>query len=131
MNISEIAERVACRCFFAKERPGDEFAGQFFDLREKIKTLKDTESSKVQENLQNSLINDLRGKGVVVSELKVSLGQYRGSKFVTSGKLTVRLKDEAAANSLLTYLKGKWSPKYKLKSVEQAEGGVVANYNVR
>jgi hypothetical protein len=125
-----MAERVA-RDFLAKTRPDDEFAGAFYDIREKVKTLKDKWSEQAKVSLQNTLINDLKSRGVVIVDAKISLGKYRGSAFVTSAKLKVKLKSAEAADSLLIYLKGRYSPKYKLKKVTEGDGGVTAEYNVR
>ena len=124
---NDIANRVAFHFLVGGKRPDDLFAGVFYDIREKAKQLKKDWSAQAQQDLQNTLQKDLNSKGIPVGSLKVSLGQYRGSKFVTSAKLVVKLKDEKSANNLLTYLKGKYSPKYKLKKFENG----VAEYNVR
>lgn len=111
----------------AKSRPGTLFEQVFYDIREKAKAFKKEQSSKAQGWLTQALYSDLQSRGLQV-ELKVSLGQYRGSKFVTSAKLAVKgLQNEKTAQELLVYLKGKYSPKYKLKKFE----GGIARYNVR
>lgn len=111
----------------AKGRPDTLFEQVFYDIREKAKAFKKEQSTKAQAWLTQSLSADLQSKGLQV-ELKVSLGQYRGSRFVTSAKLAVKgLKDERAAQELLVYLKGKYTPKYKLKKFENG----IAQYNVR
>lgn len=114
--------------FAAKKRPADMFKGVFFDIREKAKELKEKWSQEARTNLQNTLIKDLKSKGVVVHSADVKLGKYKGSRFVTSAKLKVNVGDEASANKLLAYLQQKYSPKYKLKGV--TEDGT-ADYNVR
>ena len=83
--------------------------------------------------MQKTLTSDLKSRGVGIESLTVSLGQYRGSKFVTSAKMSVRVKDGNAANALLKYLQGKYSPKYKLKKVSEPadDESVVAEYNIR
>jgi len=136
--IERMAGRVAFSVMTAKDRPDDLFAGKFWDIREKTKALKEKWSKEVQEELSKTLINDLKSKGVALATLpdgsqdfNLSLGQYRGSKFVTSAKFKVKLKDKKSAEKLLTYLQKRYSPKYKLKNVAEEKGGVIASYNIR
>jgi hypothetical protein len=134
-KIERMAARVAFTVLTAKTRPDDLFAGTFFDIREKAKSFKDTQSEKAKNYLSNTLIKDLKSRGAVVavSDFKLSLGQYRGSKFVTSAKFKVKLKNKTAANDLLKYLQTRYSPKYKMKDVSEPEkdGSVVASFNIR
>jgi len=123
-----IATRIAF-IVVGKARPDDLFAGTFYDIREKAKKLKNQWSDEAQGYLNKTLINDLNNKKVKVLDAKVSLGQYKGSKFVTSAKLQVQVKDRKAAEALLTYLQSKYSPKYKLKNFD--EDNNIADYNVR
>lgn len=111
----------------SKSKPSDMFAGEFYDLRERIKKLKSIESEKLRVKMEKTLLGDLRGKGLTV-EGGLSLGQYRGSKFVTSAKLKVGRLTQEQAGKLLRYLQQKYSPKFKLKSF--AEDGI-ATYNIR
>lgn len=122
-----IADKVAAS-FAAGKRPDDMFAAVFFDVRQKAKGIKDQWEKEAGDYLQKTLIKDLKGRGLTVMGLKVSLGQYRGSRFVTSAKMEVSRVDAAKAKELLKYLQTKYSPKYKLKSVSK-DG--VAVYNVR
>ena len=126
LAVEVMASRVA-RSVLAKSRPNDLFAGEFFDLREKVKKLKNDESEKLRAKMEKALLSDLRGKKLTV-EGKVSLGQYRGSKFVTSAKLRVGKLTQEQADKLLTYLRGKYSPKFKLKGL--SEDGI-AEFNIR
>jgi hypothetical protein len=128
-----MASRVAFFVMTAKERPDDLFSATFFDIREKTKELKKKWSEQAQQSLSNTLINDLKGKGINPIDFKLSLGQYRGSKFVTSAKFKAKMKDKESADKLLSYLQARYSPKYKLKSVSEPEedGVVVAAYNIR
>ena len=128
---TSMANRVACRFFMADS--AGLFKDKFTDLKTKIKKVKEVESEKIKVLLQKTLTSDLKSKGVRIESLTVSLGQYRGSKFVTSAKMSVRVKDGNAANALLKYLQEKYSPKYKLKKVSEPadDNSVVAEYNIR
>ena len=111
----------------AKERPNTLFEQAFFDVRLKAKELKNDWETKASAKLEAEMLQDIKAKGAQVLEGKLSLGQYRGSRFVTSFKLKVKVKDEAEAEKLATYLRGKYSPKWKVKSVVDG----VASLNVR
>ena len=120
-----IAGRVACDVI-AKAEPDDLFGSAFWTLRERAKDLKEKWSQEARESLQNSLINDLKSKGVDVQSVEISLGKYKGSRFVTSAKVRVVVKSEKAAKELEAYLK-KYSPKYIFKGIVDG----VAEFNIR
>ena len=124
-----VSETIASSFFFAKDRPSDMFAGFFFDVREKAKALKRSWEDKVVIDLDKTLRADLTGSGLTIIDLKISLGQYRGSRFVTSAKLKVIVGTQAKADKLLPLLQAKYSPKYKLKAFDVETG--IADYNVR
>jgi len=132
-EIDKMSCRVAFSVLTAKARPDDLFAATFWDIREKAKDFKKTQSEKAQVFLSKTLINDLKVKGVTPIDFKLSLGQYRGSKFVTSAKFKTKLKNKKTAEKLLTYLQKRYSPKYKLKDVSEPgeDGSVIASYNIR
>lgn len=121
------AEAVAASFLLAKERPSDMFGAVFFDIREKAKALKSQWENQAIETIQKDMADDLKGGGIEVVELKISLGRYRGSRFVTSAKLRAKVKSQEKADKLLTHLQTKYSPKYQLKTFEDG----VAEYNVR
>lgn len=130
--IKRMASRVAFSVMTAKSRPDDLFAGKFWEIREKTKELKKKWSEQAQQELSKTLINDLKSKGITPMGFKLSLGQYRGSKFVTSAKFKARLKDKKTAEKLLNYLQKRYSPKYKIKDVsEEDDGSVTAKFNIR
>ena len=128
---AKIAGSIAARELLrlAAERPSDLFKSVFYDVREKAKKLKDKWEQEAAAFIEKTFRADLKEKGVKVKSLKISLGKYRGSRFVTSAKLTAGVKDEETANRLLTYLQKKFSPKFQLKgwNGEQRQ----ALYNVR
>jgi hypothetical protein len=134
-RIDRIARRVAATeavvasFFFAKERPPDLFAGTFFDVRKKAKALKEKWEDQAVASMTQTLATDLTGSGLNIVSFKISLGKYRGSRFVTSAKLKVVTGTQAKADKLLTHLQTKYSPKYKLKGFNEETGE--ADYNVR
>lgn len=119
--------RLVSKVLVAASRPNTLFERYIYDLRTKIKELKKEWEDQAGVKLQNILFKDLRSKGVKVLDGELKMGRYRGSGFVTSFKLKVRVESEKSAKELLDYLKEKYSPKWKLKSVEAG----VAKYNVR
>jgi len=123
---AKIAESVA-GWFVAKQRPEDMFGAVFFDIRAKAKELKEKWSQAAAVKLQKAVVDDLTAQGFQVTSFDISLGQYRGSRFVTSAKLKLPMKDEAEAEKLAVYLRGKFSPKFKFKSLTDGE----AFFNVR
>ena len=120
--------KVAVREVVSKSRPQTLFEQAFFDIREKAKGLKKTWEDEAKDKLQKTLVRDLKSKGVNIIDVKLSLGKYRGSAFVTSVKLKVQLKNKEQAEKLAEDLRGKYSPKWKVKKVSD-EG--VAELNVR
>lgn len=126
-RFSRIAEIVAFT-HLAKERPLDAFGAAFFDLRQKVKTLKDKLAVGARDGLQKALVKDLTDQGYEVVSAAFSLGQYRGSKFMTSAKVSVKVGSEAKAKKLAGYLL-KYSPKFNLKAFDPTTG--VADYNIR
>jgi len=121
-----IAARVAFRVLTAKERPQDEFGGTFFDVRQKAKGYKEKLSQEAKESLQSELVADLKDRGYEVVSVVLSLGKYRGSHFVTSAKVSVKVKSDKQANELAGHLQ-KYNPKYTLKELKDG----VATYNIR
>lgn len=83
------------------------------------------------KTLKVDLMKDL-STNYVVSNLDMKLGRFRGINFVTTSKLSLKPKtgkfekDEDAAD-LLAKLKDKYSPKFKLKSIQDG----IANFNIR
>jgi len=121
------AEAVTASFLLAKERPSDMFGAVFFDIREKAKKLKNHWEDQAIVAIQKDLTDDLTGSGLQIVELKISLGKYRGSRFVTSAKLAVKVDTKEKADKLLKHLQAKYSPKFSLKDFS----GGVASYNVR
>lgn len=120
--------RLAVREVMAKSRPETLFEQAFFDLREKAKGLKTKWEEEAKGALEKRVVDDLRSRNVPVIDAKLSLGKYRGSGFVTSFKLKVRVKDQEEADKIAEYLRGKYSPKWKVKNI--GDDGV-AELNVR
>jgi len=124
-RFDNISMRVAFEVL-SKERPLDAFGAMFFDLRLKVRDLKEKWSQQAKESLRKALVEDLTGKGYEVVSAEFALGQYRGSRFMTSAKVSVKVGTEVEAKKLATYLL-KFSPKFNLKSWENG----IAAYNIR
>jgi len=115
MNIFAIALRVA-ESVIAKERPTSHFQSAFFDLRLKVREYKDKLAAGAKTALTEALNKGLRDQSYDVVSAEVKLGRYRGSEFVTSAPVKVRLKNEAQAKKLEVYLLT-FDPKYHFKEV--------------
>ena len=111
----------------AKGRPEDLFGAAFFDLRERAKALKEKWSQEAGKALQDMLAKDLTDLGFKVESVAVSLGKYKGSRFVTSARVTVTTPTAAKAKELERHLL-RYSPKFAMKSRDE-QGMTV--YNIR
>lgn len=120
-----ISEKVAFDVL-AKNRPDDLFAATFFDIRAKVKDMKDKLAVEARDSLQKAVVKDLTDRKFEVISAAFALGQYRGSKFMTSAKISVKVGTQAKADKLAAYLLN-YSPKYRLK--EYVDG--IASYNIR
>jgi hypothetical protein len=118
----------ALRISKAKQRPNTLFEQVFYDIREKAKTFKKTLESQAVVNIESQLVKDLKGHGFSISNHKLSLGSYRGSSFITSFILEVKVKDEEQIKKLETYLQSKYSPKWKFKELIEEN---IAKFNIR
>lgn len=120
--------RSEIRRLMAKSRPETLFEQVFYDIREMVKKKKEELESEQKDRLESEVVKDLRSKKVPILDSKLSLGRYKGSSFVTSHKLKVRVKNQKEAEAIAEYLRGKYSPKWKVKNV--SDDGV-AELNVR
>ena len=130
MSLSYRIERMAARVAIS------EIAGQVEDtvfdsafsvLRQKARDFKDDLEQKAKNSLQNSLIKDLKGRGYDDVSVEISLGKYRGSRFVTSAKVHVKVKDEKEAKALVKVLQ-RYHPGYSLKEIDESG---MAFFNIR
>jgi hypothetical protein len=126
-RFGSVADRVAF-WFEAKNRPEDVFGAAFQDLRERAKALKEKWSQEAKDHLSTMLRKDLEEMGLRVESVDVSLGKYKGSRFVTSAKVRVEVPSEAKAKGLAEYLL-RYSPKYLLKFWDSETK--MAEYNIR
>jgi len=115
--------RIARLMLSGKEKPSTAFEAAFWDVREKLRAVKDELSGRARAGLESRLVGDLRGRGYEVLGCEVKLGKFRGSYFVTSCPLQVR----GEAKGLEGYLVQTYSPKFRLKSFE----GGISVFNVR
>jgi hypothetical protein len=124
MNIAASLISIAGLLVSSKERPQTGFEGAFWDVREKMKIVKDRLAKQAQDQLQSDLVSDLKGMGVDILSVDLKLGKFRGSFFVTTCKVVVR---GSLVSGLEEHLRGKWSPKFRLK--DSVDGNTV--YNIR
>lgn len=126
MNIQAIANRVA-ESIMAKDAPTTAFQLAFFNLRLKVREYKDKLAIGAKTALAEALNKGLRDHSYDIVSAEVKLGRYRGSEFVTSAPVKVRMKSEAEAKKLEAYLQMTFDPKYKFKGVEDG----VSSFNTR
>lgn len=127
-RIEKLAARVA---FFmvAEGQAGDTIFGSAFSVvRQKARDYKDKLELAARDSLQDSLIKDLKDRGYDVTSVEISLGKYRGSRFVTSAKVKVVTKDIGQAKALVKILQG-YHSNYTLKTFDPETKQ--AEYNIR
>jgi hypothetical protein len=105
------------------------FGAMFHDVRESAKAVKRKWEDEAAQRLERAVIDDLRKNGIGVHSFKITLGQYRGSRYVASARLIVEIPGETEAKILLGKLITVYSPKFKLK--ELSADGRIAQYDVR
>ena len=127
-RISDISDKVTIYVA-AKEELGL-FKATFVDLRLKVREYKDKLATGAKTALAEALNKGLRDHSYDVVSAEVKLGRYRGSEFVTSAPVKVRMKSEAEAKKLEAYLQMTFDPKYKFKGWDEKESGVAA-FNTR
>jgi hypothetical protein len=125
-RFDRMATRVAF--FILSDESPELFSKAFIDARLKAKKYKYKLEEEVQNSLKNSLINDLKSRGHEGISVEISLGQYRGSRFVTSAKIRVLSNDIGQARLLEKYLK-KYHSRFNLKLYDAETK--VAEYNIR
>jgi hypothetical protein len=127
-RINIIANRVANFEIESKQADDTVFSAVFAVVRENAKKYKDELEYKAQGILKEKLINELSSMGLSVLSVEISLGQYRGSRFVTSGKIRVETGSKQKAHSVEKMLQ-KYHKKYVMKEFDLGTG--VAEYNFR
>ena len=126
-NIAMMADRVAASVVLAEGQIEDDIFGSAFEvLRQKSREFKEKQEMEARDLLTKSLIKDLKGREYDVVSVEISLGKYRGSRFVTSAKVTVKVKDSRDAKSLVKVLQ-RYHSRYSLKEYQDG----VAVYNIR
>lgn len=119
--------KYAVRKEMAKGRPETIFKQVFYDVREKVKDIKKNWEQEAGEKVEKQVLDDLASKNIPIIEHKFSLGKYRGSRFVTSFKLKIQVKDEKSLKNLVEYLRKKYSPKWRVNKFDNG----VAELNLR
>jgi hypothetical protein len=127
-RITRISDRLAFR-MLAEGQPEEPLFGAAFSVvRQKARDYKEELELKARDSLQNSLIKDIKDRGYDNVSVEISLGKYRGSRFVISSKVRVLSKDIGHAKALVKFLQ-RYHPKYMLKHFD--EDTKVAEYNIR
>lgn len=126
MSLETMANRVAAYTV-AKERPTTLFQATFFDLRLEVKDIKSKMAKEALGKLEAALTKDLKDRGFLGASVALKLGKYRGSAFITSGIVEVKVKSEKDARKLEAHLRETYDPKYVLKGVQDS----IARYNIR
>jgi len=126
-RIDRMAARVAFLVLADGQSEDPLFDATFSVLRQKARDFKDDLEEKAKDSLTLSLTNDLKDRGYEVVSVDISLGKYRGSRFVTSAKVTVRAKDAKDAKSLVKELQ-RYHPRYSLKEYDEKTKQAVYNF---
>jgi len=127
-RINTIANRVAGFEIESKQAEDTVFSAVFAVARENAKKYKDVLEFKAQDVLKEKLIKELSSRGLNVLSVEISLGRYRGSRFVSSGKIRVVTGNKQTAHSVERMLK-KYHTKYMMKAFDAKTG--IAEYNFR
>lgn len=96
------------------------------DARTKGNKVTEEESKKAVDELKANLQADLNKFGEVKS-IDMNLGKFRGSFYVTTCKISIKLNNLNYESKLLELLISKYSPKFKIKFSEDG----VTTYNIR
>ena len=124
--------KIARKILSKKDSPAGMFKQTFKDIREQSKKWKEEQAQKAGKILAQRVKKSLEDKGLEV-KMKLSLGKYKGSRFVTSCKIWVKAKEEFVGegdprlDKLGNFLRKRFSPKFKMKSVKDG----VAMFNIR
>lgn len=127
-RIDGMATRVAFFILAGGQPEEPVFGAAFSVVRQKARDYKDQLEEKAMNSLKDSLIKDLTDRGYEVISVDISLGKYRGSRFVTSAKVRVLSNDMRQAKALVKELQ-RYHPHYSLKSFD--EDTKQAEYNIR
>ena len=128
-RISSMSSRVAF-FFLAEGKSEDDvsFSTAFDLVRQKARDFKEKQEQEAADSLEKSLIKDLKVEGYSDVSVEISLGKYKGSRFVTSAKVRAKVKDRKAAKELAKYLQ-RYHPGYHLQDLDVETG--MASYNFR
>ena len=120
------------RDVISADAPLGMFKQTFKDIREQAKKWKEEQAQKAGKILAQRVKKALGDMGLEV-KMKLSLGKYKGSRFVTSCKIWLKAKDafigegDERLDKIGNFLRKRFSPKFKMKSVSDG----VAMFNIR
>jgi len=115
------------------EADGPQFKTIFKEISAKLKVVRKRMNEEAVGKMTKEMEGKLRARGLIISLLNISIGAFRGHSYITSAKIEVGNKppfvdeDDSRVKELLTWLQEEWSPKFKLKGVENG----IARFNVR
>jgi len=128
-RIASMADRVAFSILSKDKSEEDVSFSTAFDLvRQKSRDFKEKQEQEAADSLEKSLIKALKVEGYSDVSVEISLGKYKGSRFVTSAKVRAKVKDKKAAKELAKYLQ-RFHPNYHLQDLDAETG--MASYNFR
>jgi hypothetical protein len=127
LNTARISSELVlvAKLLMGKKRPETRFEQEFFDNSAKIKAANLALARRSAARLATELTTDISAFGVP-QVIEPKLGAFRGHSYITSCKIFVAMPKESI-KALETMLRGKFSPKFNLKSYENG----VALFNVR
>jgi hypothetical protein len=105
------------------------FEKSFVELKKELKNEKKIRSQAVMDQQMQILLDELRKSGYKVLSHDAKLGKFKGSYFITSTPIDIAYEDgnEDAMKQLEQYLKNVYSPKFRIKSMNDG----VAKFNIR
>lgn len=112
-----------------KPAPTTNFEISFKELKAVMKAEKKIRSQEAMDEQVKILIDELKTSGYTVLSYEAKLGKFRGSYFITSTPIEIQYEEgkEDTMNQLEVYLKATYSPKFRLKRMNNG----IAHFNIR
>ena len=127
-RLRRISFCVFAKALIGKQSEDTKFSAVFSVVREKSRNYKEKLEFEAKDVLQKMMKEDIEKHGYKVVSVEVSLGKYRGSRFVTSGKVVV-LSNTVGQASALDKVLQEYHSGYVLKEYDSETK--IAVYNIR